>query len=540
MRGLVGVMVIGGLTVDMVVAQFVNYTNLLTNLGVGHNFSCQPTINHVLQTADEYNKAGMNSATTLITLIPTLLTIGNLYVPRSSEAFGTSWIIGMLSAAFGLGLPVKSISAVPRTRTIDLRDLSTTDRSDIRRYGTAIQGTRRNLPSWEIAQSELHGWFLAHHGNDLGAKIVTRPQLFRQLKARTHRYTDRDHWWYFPAAVICSLQLFLFAAIGFSTGTVTMSQPLWSCDSEFNIIGTPQVGTTVWWLIASGIFAMVLRATQWSLSPHELVYARYLPQLNRFQGLVEDKHAMTTTQELPPLYHPFRPIESITQAFLLAYARVRYLSTYFSKSTFRRQRPLVVMVHLSLEARSPLITVLTGFIQALTLLVLTAFFGTYWGGTVIDTMKFMIILLVVVTMGRMLGLIHIQWCSRAFGFTVIECYHQDEVRGVLRLLASMPDVLIEINGAQYLWGTRVDGHQEFRRWLVSAEEGQVDQAETSLRAALFSPPGINTSLSDLGQEQQAVSHPPVGTVAPQPHMYPSLVALSQQKDKGSYRTLEPE
>jgi len=468
------------LVVDTVAAQFVNYTNLLTNLGVGYNFSCQPTINYVLKTTDEYNKAGMNSATTLITLIPTLLTIGNLYVPRSSEAFGTSWIIGMLSAAFGLGLPVKSISAVPRRRTIDLRDLSTTDCSDLRRYGTAIQGTRRNLPGWEIQRSELHGWFLAHHGNAIGAKIVTRTHLFRQLKARTHRYTDRDHWWYLPAAVICLLQLFLLAVAGFSTGNVTLSQPLWSCDSEFNLTTSPQVGTTVWWLVASGVFAMVLRAAQWSLSPHELVYARHLPRLNQFQGLVEDKYAITTTRELPPLYHPFRPTESITQVFLLACARIRYLLTHFKNPILGRRRPLVVMVHLSLEARSPLMTVLTGFIQALTLLILTAFFSTYWGGTVLDALALLIILLVVVTMGRILGLVYIQWCSQAFGFTVIECYHQDEVRGVLRLLASMPDVLIEINGAQYLWGTRMDGHREFRRWLVSVEEGRFDETETRL------------------------------------------------------------
>lgn len=501
MGGLVGVIVFVSLVVDTVAAEFVNYTNLLTNLGVGYNFSCQPTINNVLQTADEYNKAGMNSATTLITLIPTLLTIGNLYVPRSSEAFGTSWILGLLSAAFGLGLPVKSISAVPRRRTFDLRDLSATDRSDLRRYGTAIQGTRRNLPRWEIQRSELHGWFFSHRGNAVGTKIVSRPQLFQQLKARTHRYTDRDHWWWFlPAAVVCLLQLFLLAVAGFSTGNVTLSQLLWSCDDEFNLTKSPQVGTTVWWLVVSGSFAMILRAVQWSLSPHELVYARHLPRLNQFQALVEDKHAITTTYELPPLYHPFRLAESMTQLFLLACARMRYLSTYFKNPTFGRRRPLVVMVHLSLEARSPLVTVLTGFIQALTLLILTAFFGTYWGGTAIDALELLIILLVVVTIGRMLGLIYIQWCSHALGFTKIECYHQDEVRGVLRLLASMPDVLIEINGAQYLWGVRMDGHKGFRRWLVSVEEGRLDETETRVKTK-----GNQTHMAALVEEQDGRS-----------------------------------
>ncbi len=66
-------------------------------------------------------------------------------------------------------------------------------------------------------------------------------------------------------------------------------------------------------------------------------------------------------------------------------------------------------------------TVVTGFVQALTLQILTDFFGMYWGGTASNTLELLVVILVVVTMGRTLGLGYIRWSSQAFGFTLVEC-----------------------------------------------------------------------------------------------------------------------
>jgi hypothetical protein len=175
----------------------------------------------------------------------------------------------------------------------------------------------------------------------------------------------------------------------------------------------------------------------------------------------------------------------------------------------------VIMVHLSLEGGSPLVTVVTGFIQVLILLILTAFFGMYWGGTASDTLELLVVILVVVTMGRTLGLGYIRWSSQAFGFTLVECYDQNEVRRVLRLLASMPEVLVEINGAQYLWGTRVVGHNEFRRWLVSAEKGRYDGLGSSLGDGLRMANGTRNGNSKSQQEEKAVTRAPTEIKASQ-------------------------
>lgn len=47
-------------------------------IGVGWHPSCMKNINQVLEDASEWDKAGANVATTLMALIPTLLTFGNI------------------------------------------------------------------------------------------------------------------------------------------------------------------------------------------------------------------------------------------------------------------------------------------------------------------------------------------------------------------------------------------------------------------------------------------------------------------------------
>ncbi|KAI9823344.1 MAG: hypothetical protein M1832_002568 [Thelocarpon impressellum] len=460
--------------------EFFDYDYFLENFGVGYDWSCRPTINKVLESVDEFSKTGTNAVTTLMTLIPTLLTIGNLYVPRSSEAFGTSFFVGLASAAFGLGLPVQSIGSIPHKQTIDLHRLPPEDYETIFMYGKAVRGAANRNPNWatfEAPLSELHGWFLGQYGSVVRGFVVNRPWQFRSLKSRVHRHIGRNHWWYLPGFTIGVTQLLLLWLLLGSTSTVTAAQPLWSCQSTTTEPESPEVATTMWWLLCSAVFAMAMRALQWELSNHELVRIHNLPGLSRFKDIVQDPNAVTTAKELPPLYPVFRPIKGLVQNVLLAAARLQYVvlnPVLALKGAQGRRKPLVVLVHLSMESRGPFKTVLTGFIQGATLLVLTCFFGVYWGGTFKDTLTLLIVLLVIVTGGRLLGLLYIRWSAHAYGFTLVECYDKQEIRGVMRLLASMPDVMVEINGAQYLWGTRVDGNQEFRRFLVEVERGAHD------------------------------------------------------------------
>lgn len=56
---------------------FWSYGNLM---GVGRNVKCSDQINQILKAKDEWEKAGSQAAVTLMALVPTMLSFGNLYV----------------------------------------------------------------------------------------------------------------------------------------------------------------------------------------------------------------------------------------------------------------------------------------------------------------------------------------------------------------------------------------------------------------------------------------------------------------------------
>lgn len=154
---------------------------------------------------------------------------------------------------------------------------------------------------------------------------------------------------------------------------------------------------------------------------------------------------------------------------------------------------------------------LTDIASITRLLVLTFFFGGYWGTNLLNATFLTLSLLGAVTVGRLLGVVYIRWSAQAYGFTLIECYDQIEVRGITRILASMPDVMVEINGARYLWGVRVDDNPAFRRYLVAVEEGVYDHEDVSAeRYARPTPSTKGSSVSSPTPEPKKPS--PITTV----------------------------
>jgi hypothetical protein len=141
----------------------------------------------------------------------------------------------------------------------------------------------------------------------------------------------------------------------------------------------------------------------------------------------------------------------------------------------RRWRPVYLLIHLSTEGRNPLATLLTGFIEAILLLLLTLFFAAQWGGNLALTMVALVLLLVFITLGRALGLVYVWLSSQVWGLSVINCDSVDEIRGVLRIVCSMEEVLVRVNGATYYGGYRMDGRDQFDEFIDEYERGNFDE-----------------------------------------------------------------
>lgn len=148
---------------------------------------------------------------------------------------------------------------------------------------------------------------------------------------------------------------------------------------------------------------------------------------------------------------------------------------YGNKGSARRWRPVYILIHLSKAGRNPFVALFVGFIEAALLLALTFFFAAQWGGNLLLTLYALILLLVFITLGRTLGPVYVWLSSKAWALTVIHCDDVDEIRGVLRIVCSMEDVLVRVNRATYFSGYRMDGRQGFEEFLEKYESGEYDQ-----------------------------------------------------------------
>jgi hypothetical protein len=140
--------------------------------------------------------------------------LANRYVPRSSEAFATSWFIGLSTALYSLGLPVSSVSLPPTPSNVILLT------------GLKISGVPRthqlDLGSFGISPLQLIcdlGETAVPLGTTLeGLKRWTRESSteaymkdFAQIALRATRdWKKRRHLWHLPAIVIAAAQTVLF------------------------------------------------------------------------------------------------------------------------------------------------------------------------------------------------------------------------------------------------------------------------------------------------------------------------------------------
>jgi len=141
-----------------------------------------------------------------------------------------------------------------------------------------------------------------------------------------------------------------------------------------------------------------------------------------------------------------------------------------------RWRPLIILFHLSTVGRPQLKTLITGFVEAALLLVLTFFFAAQWGGNLYITMFALGMLLIFVSVGRALAVLYVWFSGRIWGLHVINCDEEEEILGCMRILCSMQDVLVTVNGAHYFDGVRLDFvGEEFRTWKMRYVKGEYDE-----------------------------------------------------------------
>ncbi|KAK2762617.1 hypothetical protein FQN54_000790 [Arachnomyces sp. PD_36] len=517
-------------------------------LGVGKSSGCAKQIDEVLSNKSEWEKMGSSAATTLMALLPTFLAFGNLYVPRSSEAYTTSAWVGITTAFYTLGLPVQSMSAVKPSNVHNLALFGIASLALIGRLGNIDKdGTAARKEDLE----DLQEWTRDPQDDVVKAK-------FWGIKDLVGRWEKRWHCWHLPAFLVGAVQVVMFVIV---IGPLFLSPGV----PKF-ILGCTSDYFFEWTSLYLGVSAVVnslFRYIMWEMSNHERIKVYSLSDSAKahLSSIVAGTAVgETTATHIPPLLPPTigrlrsflfgsktpsstptRGVPAKTQQQPGIFRRVfnkvrRRLSFIFNRAHFidfihagfgnlasaRRWRPVYILIHLSTEGRNPLMTLFTGFIEAALLLILTFFFAAQWGGNLVITMSALALLLVFITVGRALGFIYVWVSSQVWGLTVVNCDSVDEIRGVLRIIASMEGVLVKVNGATFFEGYRMDNREGFDGFIELYERGEFDEKPAPVPTNVPVPAkGSSSTVSTVGAQ-------PNLKPASQPSPRPSLQSLSNQ------------
>ena len=568
-------------------------------LGVGYHVGqqCRSNINTALGDMDEYTQAGTQAATTIAALIPALLTVGNLFVPRSSEVFVTSFLVGIMSAMFTLGLPVSSISAIKDEHRFDVASWTFKARRSIAKFGAlkdrAPDGTK-DKPLNPVDLDELLKWSKEHKVGELTEEQASTDLTFSDLKKKVSQWDKRQNLTGIPAVLVACVQVVLFLfAIGplyFSQGTPML---LFDCNGYW---------TSMWLFIAAGVSA-VFRVFMWERGSHERVklYAMSPTALESFKWFAgRNPHLSKTssvayvTDSMPPLYPPLiakvetavrgtihkimhgsepmpthRRISALQPSLItrqknnslrrweVLLHNLRNPKHYFKQTSAksqvpaaaRRWRPVYLLMHLSTSGRNPIWTLLTGLVEGIILILLTVFFAAQWGkslpfeprpesghrcslqqtelltkagGNLLVMCYTTVALLMAITTGRLLGLAYVQVSVKTHGLHMIETQSKDQLRGCLRVLCTLTEVLVTINGAWFFEGHRLDNRPDWAHFQRCYSLGHMDRDDHKGLCDNCRPN------ANLGLPVANISKAPTATTLPMPRPLTSTSLSSRR------------
>ncbi|KAH7057288.1 hypothetical protein B0J12DRAFT_653990 [Macrophomina phaseolina] len=363
--------------------------------------------------------------------------------------------------------------------------------------------------------------------------------VFWNIKEQAEQWIHRPHYWHSLGLFVFCLQVAIFV-FGVGPLFLNPGTPLFmfSCDNYLSSLWMLiTAATNAVFRLTMWEFSAHERVRVYSLSENGKISLRaLLGQLNQDPGEGSQGILGSTEIDLPPRYHPLisRIILSSQQAISppVRHGRKRYLRvnrnnsqdqdedsssvengsleaafqwiwkelvsfwrlwvrypfkhpiqfiriSFSSKSSpdcARRWRPLTVLLHLTNSGRNPFAKLLTGLVEGSILLLLTVFFASQWGGNIFVVSYTIAMLLLIVTVGRLLSIMYI-WRSAYFlGLHVIECQSNSQISGCLRILCSLPDVLVVVNGAYYYGGHCLNLKPAWAAWRKRYDRGEFDEA----------------------------------------------------------------
>ncbi|KAI5808335.1 hypothetical protein BZA77DRAFT_25423 [Pyronema omphalodes] len=437
---------------------------------------CWSEMNDILSNTSEYDKVGSSASISLLALLPAVLVLGPVPTAELSNLFIFSPMMGIVTAGMTLGLPVKSVS--PTASVIKVKDLFLPDGSRnndnlIATYGlvssSVTAGLRHHSPVTRLDQ--FHRWYSLPTPF---AKL--RQQVFTLQSSSMNRLGGMM----FITSIGMYLTLMQYLILFFLSWTMRSNrgQFLWTCPEFGAIIQSSALGTG--FIIGAFIYSIIsLRfqpvkntyyltpAPSWfepnqclccSLSSTLPIWKKRIPYHSRFNSLFRSC---------------CRILRNVSSSTEVKRFFIRILRS--TKESWNTPPPLVVQLRLVSSGPHPFKIAILGLLRLIIIIPLTFLLSSIYGGKLYATFLFVSVFCIAIAVSRILSIAGAEFMARIHRLTIIECGNEAEMRGIERLLGSMPGVVIGKRrgwggwkfweGRRYCGGWAVDMHWKEDTWL---------------------------------------------------------------------------
>ncbi|KAF8538332.1 hypothetical protein BDD12DRAFT_981630 [Trichophaea hybrida] len=417
--------------------------------GLGMPAVCEIDVNGLLGHTSEVDKCGSAAATTIFTLLPSLLTFTPLPTASIDTLFYLSPTAAFLTAGMTLGLPIQHRSTINPENIISATELAPGDWLE-------FLGGQSNYLLQRIVDIHKFRSYVA----GFPPHIRTREQRVSVIYTIAY------------IALFCLLQSGLYSILLNWIFYMDTLWIVWLCpDISSNVFGS-------WLFIAFFTAAVAKLASETAyFAPFEIFHLTPLPTA------ISDEFFKCQTCSIMEWPTPSRIPQQRLQDVLRSLGKTccsrrsngdsprldRSLPRFSLRSVLSQalnhEHPTVVVLRLSAKSRqlSPVRTILKGYFQAMMLLSLTFLFASIVGSTLLWATLVVATIISSVSASRGLSL----WISRllveAAQLTIIECTDNREMKGMARLLVSIPGLLIEskTDGYSYSGGYRLDSRHYY-------------------------------------------------------------------------------
>ena len=425
-------------------------------------WSCKDWYNEQLENATEADKAGSSAASTIMALLPTLLSFAPIITPRIGLLTALSFTHGFIAAAFTFGLPVRQLEIETETTPIsfkrlldnvkDVQSIAEDPISPTNPSAPSVpqpfnNSTSTNQPespatgnpdtqdtSQAIGPTSLEAGSSSGDNRGCGEEGGTRESVGRPLtvedvlssikKKAFNRNCMKRIQVLLLMYISTVIHFFLIWSLAVILLFVDPSNVIWLCP-----------GNGVWtmgWLF--GVFAIVgIFRSAFELHDYAITEVIYINKAKSNQSDSATRwNRMWARMWVPPP----------------TIVMLRVPPTNSSGSD-KKQKPLGMWFF--------------GILQLCWLMYLSFYFSSMLGGALFRTLLTVSAFIFVVAISRGLSILTNWLVVKHIGLTVIECDNREELRQWRRCISALSRALVEVRGMRVIDHDRRETYEKGQR-----------------------------------------------------------------------------